>query len=256
MIPYFEWKAIEVGNLTLHVWGLFVALGFIFGSFAAGWMAKKRGDNPKIIYDLTAWLMFAGLVGGRIGHVLLYEPGYYLQNPGEAFAIWEGGLSIYGGFIACAIVGFFFLRHKKVAVWRYVDSAIFGLPIGLWIGRIGCFLIHDHPGTATSFFLGVQYPDGVVRHDFGLYESINGFVLTILFILLSRKQRPVGTYAGIFAIEYGIVRFFLDFYRTADVRYGGLTPAQYLSILLALSGIIYFISNYIHYGRTKTKGVL
>lgn len=256
MIPYIEWQAIQIGPVALHVWGLFVALGFVFGALTAGWMAKKRGNDPKIIYDLTAWLMVAGLVGGRIGHVLFYDFDHYLQNPDEIFAIWHGGLSIFGGFIACAVVGVLFFRKKQVDVWTYVDSAIFGLPVGLWIGRIGCFLIHDHPGTATDFILGVEYPDGVVRHDHGLYLSINGLVLAVVFYLLSRKDRPVGTYISVFAIWYGIVRFFLDFYRVIDVRYLGLTPAQYFSLLLAVFGVVYALRKQIvkknFYGRSKT----
>ncbi|MCH8049205.1 prolipoprotein diacylglyceryl transferase [Patescibacteria group bacterium] len=236
MIPYIEWQTIQFGPITLYVWGLFVATGFILGALTAGWMAKRRGDNPKIIYDLVVWLMVAGLVGGRLGHVLFYDPTYYLRNPLEVFAIWAGGLSIYGGFIACLIVGVWYLKRKHVDVLRYADSAIFGLPVGLWIGRIGCFLIHDHPGTATDFFLGVQYPDGVVRHDHGLYLSINGLLLALVFFWMAKKKRLKGAYIVVFSLWYGIVRFGLDFYRLDDVRYLGLTPAQYFSIVLMVFG--------------------
>ena len=111
------------------------------------------------------------------------------------------------------------------------------MPVGLWIGRIGCFLIHDHPGTATDFALGVEYPDGVVRHDHGLYLSINGLLMAIVFFILARKERPTGFYIGLFSIWYGVVRFTLDYWRIGDVRYAGLTPAQYFSIALAVFGM-------------------
>lgn len=239
MIPYIEWTTIQLGPVSLHVWGLFVAFGFIAGAYTAGWMAKRRGDDPKIVYDLAALLVIGALVGGRLGHVLFYDFGFYAENPSEIFKIWHGGLSIYGGFIACLLIGVWYLRKKHVDVWRYADSMIFGLPVGLFIGRIGCFLIHDHPGTATDFVLGIQYPDGVTKHDHGLYLSLNGLLLTVVFCLLARKKRPAGTYIAVFSVWYGIVRFFLDFYRVADVRYWGLTPAQYFSILLFGFGVVY-----------------
>lgn len=237
MIPFIAWKTIELGPVTLQVWGLFVALGFAFGAFMAGEFAKRRGDDPKIIYDLAGWLVITALVGGRLGHVLFYEPSYFWAHPFDVFAIWNGGLSMFGGLIASTAFALWFLRRKGVDVWRYADVIAFGLPFGKAIGRIGCFLIHDHPGTATDFFLGVQYPDGVVRHDHGLYLSLNAGVLAIVMLWLSRKPRPTGMYVAVFALWYGVTRFFLDFYRLVDVRYLGLTPGQYGSMLLAAVGI-------------------
>ncbi len=241
MIPYVEWKTIEFGPLTLQVWGIFVALGFLVGALAAGWLAKRRGDDAKIIYDLAAWMVIAGMIGGRLGHVLFYEFPYYVAHPLEVFAIWHGGLSMFGGLIACAVVGFYYLKKKRIDVWRYADTAIFGLPFGIAIGRIGCFLIHDHPGTATDFALGVQYPDGVTRHDLGLYEVINDVLMVVVFLLLLRKKATVGYFLAIFSLWYGLFRFATDFLRTADTRYFVLTPGQYFGLLLALFGLGSFV---------------
>lgn len=243
MIPYFEWTTIHVGPLTLHVWGIFVALGFLLGAYAAGKYAAKLGLQTKIIYDLATWMVLAGLVGGRLGHVLFYEFPYYLAQPLKVLAVWEGGLSMFGGLIACALVSIWFLRRKQVDVWRYADAAAFGLPFGLMIGRIGCFLIHDHPGTATDFVLGVQYPDGTVRHDHGLYEVINGALMAGVFLLLARKQSPAGVYIGVFSVWYGVFRLLTDAWRIVDTRYFGLTPGQYLGFALALvGGIVLWIT--------------
>lgn len=237
MIPYLAFATFAIGPLSIHVWGIFVALGFLFAGFMAARFAKQRGENPEIIWDLVLWMIVAGMVGGRLGHVLFYDPAYYVAHPVEIFEIWKGGLSVYGGFILGAIVAVCRLRRQHVDVWRYADIVAFGLPFGKWIGRIGCFLIHDHPGTATDFVLGVQYPDGVTRHDLGLYLSINGFVLAMVMLWLSRKERPTGFYLAVFSIWYGVVRFGLDVLRVIDVRYFGLTPGQYFSMALFIFGI-------------------
>ncbi len=242
MIPYIEWTAIQLGPLTLHVWGLFVALGFALGTFMAGKMAKKRGLDHKILYDLVGWMVIAGLVGGRLGHVFFYDAAYYLVDPAAIFRIWEGGLSLFGGLIACIATGIWYLRKHQLDIWKYADVAVFGLPFGLWIGRIGCFLIHDHPGTATDFVMGIEYPDEIVRHDHGLYLSLNGLALAILFLILAKKKRPVGFYIATFAVWYGIVRFTLDFYRLLDVKYWGLTPGQWFSLVLVVFGAYIFMS--------------
>mgnify|MGYP001571518693 CR=1 FL=1 len=243
MIPYVEWHTINIGPVHLQVWGLFVGLGFLFGAYMAAGMAKQRGQDPKIVYDLLPWLVLAGLIGGRLGYVLFYDLSHFIEYPLEMFALWQGGSSMFGGLIACLIVGLGYLRYRKVDLMLYSDILIFGLPFGIWIGRIGCFLIHDHPGTATDFFLGTKFPDGVVRHDLGLYESLAGLAMSVVFLWLVRKPRPTGTYLAAFAISYGLFRFGFDFIRINDVRYFGLTPAQYLcfaSIAVGL-GILMWI---------------
>jgi phosphatidylglycerol:prolipoprotein diacylglycerol transferase len=237
MIPYLAWNTINFGPIHLQVWGLFVGLGFVFGAFMAAWLAKRQGQDGTIAFDILPWLIFAGIVGGRLGHVLFYEPSYFWQHPDEIIAIWHGGLSMFGGLIASAIVGLAYLRYRKVNVLTHADFLLFGMPFGIWIGRIGCFLIHDHPGTATHFILGTKYPDGVVRHDLGLYESLAAGFLAVLFVWLARKPRRVGTYAAVFCLWYGLVRFFFDFLRINDAQYFGLTPAQYLSLGLILFGV-------------------
>lgn len=237
MLPYITFSDFTLGSVTFHVWGLFVAVGFLFGGFMAARFAQRRGSDPRIVWDLVFLSMIVGMIGGRLGHVFFYDPAYYWRHPVEIFQIWRGGLSVYGGLILGTMVGVFFLRKRQVDVWRYADIVAFGLPFGKWIGRLGCFLIHDHPGTVTDFTLGVQYPDGVLRHDLGLYLSINAFLLGCVMLWFAQKERPTGTYVGIFAVWYGVTRFALDFLRTVDVRYFGLTPGQYFSMILFIFGI-------------------
>lgn len=242
MIPYIEFTQFSLGPLTIHVWGIFVALGFLLGTWACARFAKEQGLQAKIFWDALAWIIIGSLLVGRIFHVFFYEPEFYLAHPGSIFAIWEGGMSIMGGFVGALFFGVWYLYARKVDIWKYVAVGIFGLPLGLFVGRIGCFLIHDHPGTPTHFFLGVLYPDGVVRHDHGLYLSLNGLVLFLFFLWMRKQKINPEAYPIVFLLWYGTVRFFLDFFRATegaivDERYLSLTPAQYASIGMVLLGL-------------------
>ncbi len=240
MIPYIQFTVFSIGPIPLQVWGFMVALGIFAGTFVATRMARKRGQDESIIWDVAFWSVIGAFLVARLFHVF-YEPVFYFAKPLEIFQIWHGGFSVMGGFLGAAIFGVLYLRKKQVDVMAYVDTTIFGLPLGLGIGRIGCFLIHDHPGTLTNFVLGVRYPDGI-RHDHGLYLSLNGFLLFLVFLWLARKNATHGTYLMVFLLWYGVVRFILDFFRATDgtivdVRYGALTPAQYSSLVMIAGGI-------------------
>jgi phosphatidylglycerol:prolipoprotein diacylglycerol transferase len=244
MIPYIEYTSFQLGPLTIQVWGLFVALGIVVGAWVSSKMATHRGQDPKLILDLATWVIIAAMFGARVVYYV-YEPGSLLADPLEFFRVWHGGMSVMGGFLGAVIAGVIFLRKRHVDVWAYSDTAIFGLPVGLFIGRIGCFLIHDHPGTLSDFALAVQYPEGA-RHDHGLYLSLNGLILAVVFLIMFKKKVQTGAYIVVFLIWYGLVRFYLDFYRATDgvivdTRYLGLTPAQYFSLAMVGAGIwLYF----------------
>ncbi len=232
MIPFIELKTIALGPLTIQAWGLMVALGILAGTIVAARLAERRGLDASVVWDVAVWITAASMIGGRLFHVAFYDPGTYIADPLQIFAIWKGGLSMFGGLVGATIAALWFLRRKKLDLLVYADTLCHGLPIGIGIGRIGCFLIHDHPGTLTDFVLGAKFPDGSVRHDLGLYESIYGFVLAIVFLALAKRNAKPPTYLVVFLSTYGTFRFFADFLRIVDARYLGLTPAQYLSIAM------------------------
>lgn len=239
MIPYFTLTSVKLGPITLQVWGTFVALGIVAGAVASARYARRFGTSKELIYEGAFWLVLSAFIGARLMHVFVYEPGFYLQQPAEIIAVWHGGFSMFGGLLGAAGAYIVWTRRRGLSMLTMADQLIYGLPLGLGCGRMGCFLVHDHPGTLTHFILGVRYPDGTVRHDHGLYLSLNGFAMALVFYLLSRKPRSSGFFTRIFMIWYGAIRFFLDFFRTLDARYAGLTPAQYLSIVLIAAGILW-----------------
>ncbi|MDO8617343.1 MAG: prolipoprotein diacylglyceryl transferase [Candidatus Uhrbacteria bacterium] len=241
MIPFLHSTTYQIFGLTLQTWGTFVAFGFVLGTSLAYRRAKQRGLNQQAILDLAFWIFIAAFLGARVFHVFFYEPAYYLIHPWDAIDPRQPGFSMFGGLTGAAIAFFIYARHHTLDWIQYADTLVWGLPWGCGVGRIGCFLIHDHPGTLTHFILGVKYPDGTVRHDLGLYLSIIGFLTGGLFIFLNRKQRHPGFWLGVYLVIEGLIRFSTDFLRILDHRYFGLTPTQYLAVPLVIIGI-WFIS--------------
>lgn len=237
MLPYLSSETYSILGLQLRTWGTLVALGYAFATWVAYRRAKQKGLDPNVVLDLAFWIFIWAFLCARLFHVFFYEPGYYLQHPLEAIDPRKPGFAMFGGFIGAAIAFFWHMRRKGTQLIEYADVLAWGLPWGCGIGRIGCFLIHDHPGTLTHFILGVKYPDGSVRHDLGLYLSLIGFATGGLFLWFNRKQRRPGFWIGTYMMIEGIARFSLDFLRIADTTYFGLTPTQYLAIPLFLGGL-------------------
>lgn len=236
MIPYFSWTSFNIGPITIYVWGTFVALGALIAFFLAERAARKMGMDRNTVGDIVAWMIVWGFVGARFAHILFYNPLPYLKDPLEIFRVWNGGLSSLGGFIAAFLVLLYFVKRKKMDLFRVTDALVAGFPLGWAVGRIGCFLIHDHPGTLSHSFLAVQYPGGS-RFDLGLIESLTGFFLelVLLFVLWKFPKRGIPTYAV--CVMYLVIRFCTDFLRAtdlpnADVRFAHLTPAQIGAIIL------------------------
>jgi phosphatidylglycerol:prolipoprotein diacylglycerol transferase len=234
MIPWFQFTAIHLGFVTIQVWGLLVALGILCATWVASRKAQRDNLNPNLVWDFSFWVILGAFLGARL-FMFVYEPAFYFGNPLEIFKVWNGGFSEMGGIIGAVVTLVWYLQSNKLDAWRYAGCVAYALPLGFGIGRIGCFLIHDHPGTLTHFILGVRYPDGI-RHDHGLYLSIEGFLLFLLFVILDRKHAKPQTFVISFLILHGIIRFFMDFLRAVDVRYFYLTPAQYVSLGMILIG--------------------
>ncbi len=285
MIPYFELTSFNLGPIfglgpiPIQVWGLCVAIGVLVGLWIGGRKFQfifgvDKGFSKEVFWNIGFWLVIAGFVGARLGHVFLYEPGFYLGDWVEIFKVWKGGWSSVGGFVGAVVFVVWYLRFlnikavkskgKKINLWKFADAVAFGLPIGWGIGRLGCFFIHDHLGKVTDFFLGITGADGVVRHDLGLYDALLGFgigvVVFVLSWIFSQRQNFLwgkhkvfdGFFILLVGFLYAVPRFFLDFLRVedlagADARYLGLTPAQYVMI-----GIVVLVG-WVWYKKVKVK---
>lgn len=242
MIPYVEWHVITLGPVHIQVWGLFVAAGILAAVAVGAREARRTGLDRERFIDLASSTLVMAFIGARLFHVLFYDPQTYLADPLRVFRVWEGGMSMMGGLVGGAFGAWRTSRKNRLDPFAYANLMAFILPLGCGIGRIGCFLIHDHPGTLRSGgFLTVRYPDGD-RYDHGLLLSLVGFATFGAFLTLRAKAAGrMPRYLPLFLIGEGVTRFVLDFFRawdlsTSDARYLGLTPAQFAAIALVAVG--------------------
>jgi len=244
MLPSSYIPTISFGTLTIYTWGLVVGAGILAGFFYARREAKKRGVLAQDIVDGLFWILLAAFLGARLSHVFLYDWTYYREHLAEIPKIWHGGLSSFGGFAGALLAALVFTRARRLNFLQYAETLIIGLPLGLAIGRIGCYVNRMHPGIRTNLPIGVRYPDGV-RFDLGLMEAFSAALLFGTILLLRRRARPEGFFMAVVMLWYGTVRFFTDFLRIEDTRYLGLTPAQYGSLILIIGGVILFVKIFI-----------
>ena len=258
-IPWFELKPWEIpvpvlGSIKLQPFGLLVAIGILFGSRIAEWRGERRGVPRHLIADFLVYVVVIGLIVCMLLNVALYEPEKFAQM-GQAIASWFGsgekvdfpypGLSSFGGFLGGAVTALWYRKSKGVSLLVLGDIFCFAFPFAWLFGRSGCFVVHDHPGMITDFFLGVAdyHGKGVVRHDLGLYEVIWSAAMIPLLLWLDREPRPWGFFMAFVPIVYAPIRFGLDFLREGpehggDVRYLDLTPGHYYAVGMLIAGIL------------------
>lgn len=245
MIPYFNLAAIFIGSVRVNIWGLMVGLGLLTSLFLIHTRAKKVGVSTRHAIDVGLWIFLGAIIGGRLGFVGLYEPAYFALHPGEIIAIWNGGLSSIGGILGAVAVFFLYTRTMNGMRLRLADILSYAWPFGWAVGRLGCFFIHDHLGVLSQSFLAVRFPDGA-RFDMGLLESLGAALIAVLVYGMARRPQLRGALLAVVAMSYGVLRFILDFFRATDawhidVRYGGLTPAQYGSVILIVVGVVLWV---------------
>ncbi len=249
-IPWFKLEGINIPGTQIGIqpFGVLVAIGVLAGARVSEWRAKRLGLKHDLVADGIAHIVISGFLLGHIFDVVTYYPEKILEAPWELLMPWKS-LSSYGGFFGATLGGLFWRWRRGFPLTPVMDQVGFGMPLGWFFGRMGCFVVHDHPGSITDFPLAVnnyQYPGlpTAPRHDLGLYEVIWSAAVMLLFLWLDRKPRPYGFFMGWIAILYAPVRFGLDFLREVDRSYYGLTPAHYSSVFALGLGIYLLWSAY------------
>ena len=270
MVPFFPQPEYHLfGPVTVHAFGAIVALSLIVGWRMAITRSRTKGIDPELFQDLLLYVILSGFIVAHLYSVLAYFPRETMENPLLLLKIWEN-ISSFGGFAGGLLGLWLFFRFKArdvdaAARLRYLDVIAYVFPFAWAIGRIACTVAHDHPGTITTFPLGISLkspeaqayiasfyreagrlaevpPTGELAkmafHDLGWYEFLYMSCLMVpTFLLLDRKPRPPAFFLIAFLLLYVPARFLLDFLRIGDARYFGLTPGQYAGVAVFLAAV-------------------
>ncbi|HEX5661506.1 MAG TPA: prolipoprotein diacylglyceryl transferase family protein [Polyangiales bacterium] len=248
-IPWFKFEGITIPGTEIGIqpFGVLVAIGVLAGMRLSEWHGEKLGMRKDVVSDAATHVVIIGFVFGHVFDMVFYYPEKVLERPWELLMVWTS-LSSYGGFFGSALGGFYWSWRRKLPMFPVYDQIAFGIPLGWFFGRLGCFVVHDHPGAITDFPLAVDNftYNGVTgpRHDLGFYEVLWAAAVVPFFLWLDRKPRPYGFYIGMCCVLYAPVRFGLDFLREADKTYDGWTPGHFSSFVTLALGLYVFWRTY------------
>ena len=267
-----RWYALAYIAGLLLGWRLIVALV----RHSTLWPADTPPMKPAQVEELLTWVILGVVLGGRLGFVLFYRPGYYLANPAEILAVWQGGMSFHGGLLGVVIAVWLFTGRHAIPRLSAADALAVAAPPGLLFGRIANFINGELWGRPSEAPWAMKFPtmcaapelqgctvagewfyygDELARHPSQLYEAaLEGLVLGLLLLWMATRRgalkRP-GLIAGTFFAGYGIARFIVEYFREADAQFVtpdnpigfvigegtvGVTMGQLLSLPMVLLG--------------------
>ena len=237
-----------VFGFSIYFYGVLIALGFVLAMLYCSHHAPRFGIRPDDFFDLMLWLIPIVIVGARAYYVL-FRLDYYLANPSQIIAVRDGGLAIYGGVIAGAVVIWLFCRRRELSLPAMLDLAVYGLLIGQIIGRWGNFMNREAFGAQTDIFcrMGLTPPGGatVYVHPTFLYESLWNLIGLVFLIVWERRggRKYDGQCALIYFFWYGLGRAWIEGLRTDSLYIGatGLRVSQLLSIALCLAALVLLV---------------
>lgn len=202
------------------------------------WPGRRAPMNADQVEELLTWVIIGIVLGGRLGYVLFYKPGYYLQNPTEIPILWQGGMAFHGGLLGVMVALGLFCRRYKITLLSAADALAIATPPGLLFGRIANFVNAELWGRPSELPWAVIFPGRLAqtcpgwehfpcaRHPSQLYEALlEGLLLGLVLLYLAYRRgwlkRP-GQLTGMFFLGYGLARFMVEYFRQADPQF--ITP--------------------------------
>jgi phosphatidylglycerol:prolipoprotein diacylglycerol transferase len=254
--PDIDPVALQIGVVKIHWYGLMYLVGF-----ATAWaLGRTRAKDPQrdwsgaAVDDLLFYIALGVILGGRLGYVLFYDLGRFVDDPSLIVRIWQGGMSFHGGLIGVAIAVWWFARTRGRTFFAVADFVAPCVAPGIVYGRIGNFINGNLWGGPSDLPWAMVFPDaragGVPRHPSQLYQALlEGLTLFIIVWVYSRHPRPTMAVSGLFLAAYGVLRFPVEFIRVPDDHIGylafdWLTMGQLLSAPMVIGGATLMVLAY------------
>jgi len=239
-----EWdpgRTIEIGPLTVHYYGLIIAIGLVLAVLYCSKRAKEFGLTEDHVLDGVLWVTPFAILCAR-AYYCAFAWHEFADDPISVLYIWNGGIAIYGGVLG-AIAGMWaFCKWKKIKLTATLDLILLGFLIGQSIGRWGNFFNREAFGAETdSFFRMGLYNTitGVTTyfHPTFLYESLWNAVGFVLLHFASKKRTYDGQVALLYAAWYGLGRSFIEGLRMDSLWWGPFRVSQLLAAISCAAAV-------------------
>jgi len=249
-------EILRVGFLHLRSYGLMMAVAFLVGTWLSLREAKRLHMDEEKVVNVVLLALVGGVVGARALYVFEHLADFHREWT-SVLALWEGGLTLYGGVVAGTLVGLAAARRLGLPRWVVADALTPAIALGTMFGRIGCFLNGCCYGRPTTLPWGVKFPhDSFASLEFGdtpvhpsqLYNAAAGLGLFAVLWAVRKRVRVPGTLFWSFVIAFAVVRVPIDMTRAYEagavvMRLGAfeVTESQLTSVLLVLFGALMIV---------------
>lgn len=237
---------ITIDSFSIHTYGVFVVIGFLAGIALAMREARRIGDDPAMILDLSFYILIWAIVGSRIFYIFMnYQD--YSGHLLEVVKLWKGGLAFQGGLLASGLTLVWYVRKHKTSLKRLADILAPSAAIGQAFGRMGCFFAGCCYGKETHVPWAITFnhpeslaPIGIPLHPTQLYHAFSLFLIFLILTGVAKVKRSEGQVAWVYLLLHSVQRFIIELFR-GDTRkwlFSDLvTPTQSLSIIMGFTSL-------------------
>ena len=239
--------------IAVHWYGLTYLVGFGLFLFLASLRTRQpqfaaTGWTRREVEDLLFYGVLGTVIGGRLGYVFFYKPGFYFAHPAEIIAVWKGGMSFHGGLIGVILAMAWFARSRGRRFLEVSDLVAPCVPTGFAAVRLGNFINGElwgrfsDPNLPWGMIFPQAGPPELPRHPSEIYEFLlEGILLFVILWIYGKKPRGLGQVSGAFLVGYGVLRFIAEFFREPDSFLGllalGMSMGQWLCVPMIVAGI-------------------
>jgi phosphatidylglycerol:prolipoprotein diacylglycerol transferase len=251
-------EIIHIGSFPINTYGVFLAIAFLCGILVTVKLAERDGLPRQKIYDLSLWMLLAGLIGSKI--LMLFTEPEYRENPMQLVSLdfLRSGGVWYGGLLGGVLVGYLLMKRYQLPWWKTADAFAPGLAVGNFFGRQGCFAAGCCWGKPTTLPWGVKFteqghqitgvPTDTYLHPTQLYESFAMLLVFFFLFWLHKRKRFSGQVILAYALLYSVIRFAIEFVRDdprGDIlgltTLTGLSTSQLISIIIGTCALILLV---------------
>jgi phosphatidylglycerol:prolipoprotein diacylglycerol transferase len=251
-------EIIHIGSFPINTYGVFLAIAFLCGILVTVKLAERDGLPRQKIYDLSLWMLLAGLIGSKI--LMLFTEPEYRENPMQLVSLdfLRSGGVWYGGLLGGVLVGYLLMKRYQLPWWKTADAFAPGLAVGNFFGRQGCFAAGCCWGKPTTLPWGVKFteqghqitgvPTDTYLHPTQLYESFAMLLVFFFLFWLHKRKRFSGQVILAYALLYSVIRFAIEFVRDdprGDIlgltTLTGLSTSQLISIVIGTCALILLV---------------